>query len=274
MIEPEFSEGQLQQLVNTDITMRLYSERGDLFLPAIISTIKEFDLGWDSAYFFPWLATPPNPKHKGCNLFIQFKRSKMIEGSSGGEWVFWREPYLRFQIPYSSKDRRGNYRDNYNQFDRLKELADEGYDVFYVTNHVLSDRALFDLANRKKLVDETPFLEVSDIDGYHKKATFTEDSQFFYLHSEPNDIKRSTWENIFSGLQQKKGTSLSRDVHFIEKLLMNFEEVSVTENGGFHEEITRVDRGPSELKVLAKGLVLSKYLRRFLDLYWFRTVTE
>lgn len=242
-----------------------------MYLPIIVSAIKEFDLGWDSAYFFPWLAAPPHPEHKGCNFFIQYKRSKMIEGPRGGEWRYWNESYLRFQIPYSSKDVGGFYRDDYNQFDRLKELADQKYDVYYATNHVLTADALFNLARRQQLLDETPFLNVSEIDDRHKKVTFTMRSPDFILLSEPRKIEKSKWQNMVSVLKQKKGTSLGDDIDFIEQLVLNLEEVSDSRIGGYHEEIEKIREGTSGLRMLAKGLILSKYLRRYLDLYWFRT---
>ena len=77
MTNPNFSESQLQQLVNTEITMHLFSKEGKIYIPNIVSLIQENRLGWDTAFYFPWLTPPPNPNHRGYNFFIQYKLSKL-----------------------------------------------------------------------------------------------------------------------------------------------------------------------------------------------------
>ena len=167
---PNFSESQLQQFVNTEITMQLYLHKKILINPTIVSLVKEYKLWWDTAFNFPWLLVPKNPDHKGCNFFIQYKLSELIEGHRGKEWSYWNMPYLRFQIPYSTKDNNNLSFDDYHQFDCLKDLANQDYYVFYATNHVVKDNELFNIAATQHLLDEIPFLDVSKISGRHKKA--------------------------------------------------------------------------------------------------------
>lgn len=100
MLRPNFSESQLQQLINTEIVMFLYANRGSTYLPIIVSLLEEFFLGWDTGFYFPWLGPPPHPDHRGCNFFIQYKLSELIEGPRGREYSLWHCPYLRFHISY------------------------------------------------------------------------------------------------------------------------------------------------------------------------------
>ncbi|GAH43984.1 unnamed protein product, partial [marine sediment metagenome] len=176
MIKPNFSECQLQQLVNIEIVMRIYSLNKNIYIPIIINPLEEHKLGWDTAFYFPWLFLPQHQTHRGCNFFIQYKLSKIIEGHRGKEWICWRKPYLIFQIPYPTKDGNNkHYYDNYNQFDNLKELSNKGYYVYYATNHIVYDYELFSIAKDQRLVEEIPLLDVSMIKNRHKNVTFTRD---------------------------------------------------------------------------------------------------
>lgn len=103
MIEPNFGEGQLQQVVNTAFTQFALNNHG-VHAQAIIPTlVAEFRLGWDSGFYFPWLGYKPLRDHEGCNFFIQYKSSTLIEGKRGEEWNNWKEPYFRFKVPHRVK---------------------------------------------------------------------------------------------------------------------------------------------------------------------------
>lgn len=254
-----------------EITGRLQSQRRHFFPPIIISLIEEYDLGWDTAFFFPWLSMPPHPDNRGCNFFIQYKLSELIEGHRAREWSHWNEHYFRFQIPYSTKDTiTHRYYDDYNQFDHLKDLANMGYYVYYFTNHVLRDRDLFHMASDQQLLDEIPILDVSDINGYHKKVTFTKDSPYFLLHSKLEEIKMLNWEKLIDTIKKSDGTSLFKDVEVLKKFIYRLEEETY-QKGGFREEIMKFADWPKREKTIGEATIISKYLKRNLDLYWFKT---
>lgn len=274
MQKPNFSESQLQQLVNTEITMYLDNKNKSRFShPTIISLIEEYGLGWDTGFYFPWLDMTPNPDHRGCNFFIQYKLSNLIKGHSAHEWKDWNHPYLRFQIPYSTKDKKNNKSiDDYHQFDRLKELTDNGYFVYYATNHVIYDSDLFRIATNKNLINEIPFLDVSRINAHHKKVTFDEKCSHFLLHSEPEKIETIKWNNILENLTESKKTLLFEDINFLEKFIIDLEERLLGEVvGGYLDEIHKYDHRDEEFNiVLIKQLIISKYLRKYLGIFWFR----
>lgn len=274
MIKPNFSESQLQQLINIEITMRLFSDKKYIYNPTVISLMEEFHLGWDTAFYFPWLLIPPNPKHRGCNFFIQYKLSKLMERCKG-DYKHWRSSYLRFQIPYSTRNKvTKQYFDDYNQFDCLKKLASERYYVYYATNHVVSESELFQIAQSQNLLDNTPFLDVSNINGYHKNVSFTQESSYFLLHSEPKKIDNILWEQIYNKIEQNKGTSLSDDVKFLKELIIGFEKrIDISQNKSFHEDINRIIENLPELnKVIIEAIVVSKYLKQYLNIYWYRWI--
>ena len=206
MIKPNFSESQLQQLVNTEITMFCYSRFRPMecwwFHPIIIDLIEEDELGWDSAFYFPWLLIRPD--NSGVNFFIQYKLSKLIEGRRGREWKHWNSSYLRFQIPYTIKDKlTKKYSDDFSQFNALKKLANKGYPVFYATNHTVERYELFHLASSQRLLSEVPFLDVSSVNRLHKKVTFTETSSHFLLHSDIGKTIKMKLKDIVSKLKER-----------------------------------------------------------------------
>ncbi|TRZ87065.1 MAG: hypothetical protein D4R88_09910 [Methanosarcinales archaeon] len=270
MIKPNFSESQLQQLVNTEITMQLYFHKKIFINPTIVNLIQEYKLGWDTAFYFPWLLVPPNPNHKGCNFFIQYKLSRLIEGHRGKEWGYWNSPYFRFQIPYSTKDINNRSFDDYHQFECLKDLANQGYNVFYATNHVVYNDELFDIAANQQLLDEIPFLDVSKISGRHKKVTFDQHYSHFVLHSEPIEIQINRWSSILNTIKESNKTTIFNDLEFLKNLLLEFENnVMKINEGGFSSEIRRIENiEDNNIKIVIKALIISKYLMRYLDIYW------
>lgn len=86
MIEPDFGELQFQQLFNDELIDRL-----PVFgIQPIIPTLPEEKyLGWDSGFNIPGLKLP-DPLQKNCNLFLQYKLSKIVIGSQGGQRHYWR----------------------------------------------------------------------------------------------------------------------------------------------------------------------------------------
>ena len=272
MIEPNFSESQLQQVVNTEITIQSFLHTGKMYNPTVVNLIEEYNLGWDTAFYFPWLLKTPHPKHRGCNFFIQYKLSELVEGSRGNEYSSWGCSYLRFKIPYLTKNETtGKYIYDYNQFDRLKELADEGYYTYYATNHILFDYQLFRLADSQQLLDEIPFLDVSSIIGYHPKVTFTERSLYFLLHSDAKKIDIVRWEQIFASVRKIKGTALSEDVKYINEFLIRAEEkLEFSKERGFLYEKAKISQVTQPLRPVAEALIAAKYLRLYLNVDWYK----
>jgi len=69
MRDPNFSESQLQQAVNCAYIRHIYEARSQWVFAHVPSLFTEFDLGWDSAFYFPWLHPPPENDYEGCNYF-------------------------------------------------------------------------------------------------------------------------------------------------------------------------------------------------------------
>lgn len=252
--------------------MQLYSHQRKIINPIIVNLIQEYELSWDTAFYFPWLLVPPNPKNRHCNFFIQYKISELIEGHRGNEWINWRNPYLRFQIPYSIKDKINNHIfDDYHQFNGLKKLANQGYYVFYATNHVVYSDELLDIATNQQLLDELPFLDVSKINGRHKKVTFDQNCSYFLLHSEPIETEIDRWSNIFNTIKESNKTSFFEDIEFLKNYLVVFEnKLMITNEGGFGFEISRIENiEDNNIKMVIEALIISKYLKIYLNIHWF-----
>jgi len=243
-----------------------------MYHPTVVSLIEEYDLGWDTAFYFPWLLETPHPKHRGCNFFIQYKLSELVEGARGSEYSSWGCSYLRFKIPHQTKNgTTGKYFYDYNQFNHLKELADARYHTYYATNHIVYDHQIFRLADSQQLLDDIPFLDVSLITGHHPKVTFTEHGSYFLLHSEANKIDIVRWENIFHSVRKTKGTALSEDVEYINELLIRAEErLGFSKVGGFLREKAKIAQVTESLRPIAEALIAAKYLRLYLNVYWYK----
>lgn len=209
MREPNFSESQLQQAVNTAYIRTVYEKHGIWIFANVPSLIDEFDLGWDSAFHFPWYPHLPHPDHEGCNFFIQYKLSGELTSAGAKEWKYWHSEYLRFKIPHSTKDSSGKFVDDYHQWDRLKDLANQDYPTFYATNFTLSKDDLRNASQAGTILNDIPLLDVRGVGAFHKHVTFTSSSTFFLLHSENEESSKISFATAVEKLSKKKTTSLN-----------------------------------------------------------------
>ncbi|MDH5545761.1 MAG: hypothetical protein OEZ43_09215 [Gammaproteobacteria bacterium] len=237
MSEPNFSESQLQQLVNTAIIRRIYEQNGEWVFVHMPSLINVFDLGWDSAFFFPWFPFRSLGDHLGSHVFLQYRMSQYLASSGAREWGTWQEKYFRFKLPFRTHDKttRRNV-DDYSQWQNLSTLAKDGYPVFYTTHTTLDRQDLSDALASGDLLDRTPALDVRDVVYQHEFVTFTESSSHFQLHGKAERVGKSSlsdvitrnyeWESIDDAntrlLQTLavlggEGSSLSRDVERIQQ---------------------------------------------------------
>ncbi|TAF08765.1 MAG: hypothetical protein EAZ75_09775 [Flavobacteriia bacterium] len=265
-METNYSESQLQQLVNTEITLRIFQGRGIVPVPIMIDLIEEFGLGWDTAFYFPWLNFPPHDRHRGGNFFIQYKLSDEITRSNGKHYNNWNETYLRFFIPHRANSRHIDY----HQYDRLKELANQGYSVYYTTNQVMNFDELKTLASQIRLLDQTPFLNINDINAYHKEVTFTRNSDHFLLHSDIEKSNKMNWKNIYRNENNK--FTLRETIDFLSKILINEEETRKSNDNQTsfiyqYNRISNSDEG--SIKIIRQAYLVSFYLKLYLDLYWY-----
>jgi len=273
MIEPNFSESQLQQLVNTEITMYLFSSTGKIYNAKIVSLIDEYGLGWDTAYYFPWLLTPKSSNQKGCNFFIQYKLSEKLE-NRGGQYSYWNCPYLRFHIPHHSKDETsGRYFDDYHQFDSMKTLSNQGFSAYYTTNHIVYADELFKLATNRNLMKTIPFLDVSEIQGHHSKVSFSPNSNYFLLHSDSFQINLFSWDGITERIREGQKTDLNYDVTILHETILNLVHQHLIPELVF----TRLNRDENisdgmigENHVVLKALRIANILRNYVNIYWYK----
>jgi hypothetical protein len=270
MLEPDFGEAQLQQCVNTEITNRLLLS-GNVFVLAVVLTLpEEAILGWDSAFYLPWLANAPSQVHRGCNFFIQYKLSVLYEGISATQYDCWDEPYFRFKIPHTMKSGK-RYVSDYHQFEALRKLANAHYPVFYATNHVLLREELFQLAADRRLLDEIPLLDVAPLRKHHRFVTFTEASHHFLLHSDPKKFGKANAEIVEAQLKQHRSTALAEDNETTFALLSE----SIAELPGserVREGYLALDRQQTErgTAVFRQFHLLRRAFRRFLGVEMFR----
>ena len=266
-METNFSESQLQQLINTEITLRVFQVRKIVPVPIIIDLIEEYSLGWDSAFYFPWMNYPPHEGARGANFFIQYKLSDEITTRNGKYYNNWNETYLRFFIPHRANSRHIDY----HQYDRLKELANEGYPVYYATNQIMDLDELKTVASQIKLLDQTPFLDVNDINNHHKEVTFTRTSNHFLLHSKIEKLNKTTWENIYKNENNK--FTLRETLDFLSKVLIR-EETRKSDNNqvSFSYQYNRVS-GSNQgiIKIIKQSYLVSFYLKLYLNLNWYWT---
>lgn len=210
MREPNFSESQLQQAVNTAYIRHVFEQHREWVFVNVPSLIDEFYLGWDSAFYFPWYQHLPHPDHEGCNFFIQYKLSGELTSAGAKEWQHWKSEYFRFKIPHSNStiNALGKIDDDYHQWYRLKELANQNYPTFYATNATLSKDDLRSALKAGTLLNDVPLLDVRGVAGLHKHVTFTPSSTVFLLHSEKEESSRISFAAAIEKLSENKTASL------------------------------------------------------------------
>jgi hypothetical protein len=228
MREPNFSESQLQQAVNTAFIRHVFEKSGVWVFANVPSLIDEFDLGWDSAFDFPWYRHPSLPDHEGCNFFIQYKLSGKLTSAGAKEWGHWKTEYFRFKIPHSTKDSSGKFVDDYHQWDRLNDLANKGYPTFYATNATLSKDALRSASQAGNLLNDIPLLDIRGVASLHKYVTFTSSSTFFLMHSEKEESSRVSFATAIERLSDNKTAFIEEAA---ESLLLSLQEIGGNDEG-------------------------------------------
>lgn len=274
MIEPNFGEGQLQQCVNTEFTLRALRSHRVSVSPVIPTLIEEDILGWDSGFFLPWLPYGPVPNHKGCNVFLQYKLASLIEGPRGTQYADWGEPYLRFQIPHKTKT-GSHYVTDYHQYDALRDLAQAKCEVYYATNQVLTRDELFTLAESQSLLDNTPLLDVRDVPEPHFYATFTVSSPHFLLHSDAKSARRTTGAKLIARIPELKMHSLEEDNALVFRAVHErLVQVKGTERFlRVYRELEGSNEQPREFVAFRKFVLLGAALARFFDIRMIRVWT-
>ncbi len=271
MREPNFSESQLQQAVNTAYIRNVFEQRKVWVFANVPSLIDEFDLGWDSAFYFPWNPHLPHPDHEGCNFFIQYKLSGELTSAGAKEWKHWSAPYYRFKIPHSTKDAFGEFVDDYHQWDRLVDLADQGYPTFYATNATLSKEKLRNASTAGTLLDKIPLLDVRGIATRHKHVTFTPSSAFFLLHSEKEEAPKANFATIIERLSEHKTESLKPS---LEALLRSLKEIGGNDES-WHNDLQRISQAteieaPPPFQTWIKHALIASFVRKHVgaEMFW------
>jgi len=261
---PDFGECQLQSMVNIEMVRHAIEHHHHYVVPMIPTLVAEYHLGWDTGFLMPYELMPPSSSNQGCNLFIQYKLSEIVEGVRGGEYEHWQQEYFRFQLPhYDSEDKEYDY----HQLHALQNLSQCGYSTYYATNHSVELNTLVGHARQGVLLDRIPFLDVADIDNDHFYCTFTQDSSHFVLCSEIEEAKR---KQFTQELERIKPTSLLEDVKVLKNLLKEHLSNAILE--AFMQELeSYTDKDlPNELRDYRSFAIMVRYLRIGLNIHLLR----
>jgi len=284
MLEPNFSESQLQTAANLAFANEIRRRVGGFPFPFVPSLPAEFLLGWDTAFDLEWvrrrLSGPFANRHKGCNFFLQYKLSGVMEHARNSkEWSAWQAPYFRFRIPHRKKV-RDRVVDDFHQWERLKEIAAAGVPTCYATNTMLEESELRQLFETRTLLDRVVLLDVAPIKRKHIHASFADPFTKFMLHSVPeeselitltgliNKLSNATYKSYEEGIVEltsiavglSKGDRSATDAPTVEQELASFQQFFITYTG------PRV----SGLPQLKRAILEAFYIRRFgLRPHWY-----
>lgn len=272
MAEPDFSESQFQEAVNTAFVRYIAESKGVWVLPNIVSLWDEFFLGWDTAFHFPWNGYKPLEEQSGCNFFIQYKLSTLLTSSGSSQWTDWNEPYFRFKIPHSTQNASGAFIDDYHQWDRLKNLAHKGYPTFYASNATLRKQALEASFSAGTLLDDIALMDVRDVKTKHKHVTFTADSGHFCMHSE---LERGERRSFRGELHKMDGGREATLADADRSLINDLEDVEAVDEHWYTDlrRLTRSGDGPTFTPegVHRRHALLRAFVRKHFgcDLLWY-----
>ncbi len=259
MDEPNFSEGQLQQLTNTEI-FNLVRGTHPLGIPVVIPPWLEDMWGWDTGFWLPWIGRR-HPVQRGCNFFIQYKLSARHESKYAKGWKHWRQPFLRFHLGYRRKRRW-----DYSQRNALERLSASGFRVVYVTNHVLDSTDLFSLAAADRLLTELPVLRVSPGLTKHGYVTFVPGNPNFWLHSRRESAEGTHLKSLIESLES---SLLADDLPRLVKVVKSFEEEAGIRENGYSAALQRFPEGSAGDKA-AQAMLVWICLRRYFGVFWWR----
>jgi hypothetical protein len=128
---------------------------------------------------------------------------------------------------------------------------------------------LFTLAENGALLDNTPFLSVTDVTNDHHYVTFTPSSQHFFLHSETKECRKHSSEMVQSRLRQAERRPLGKDndVTF-EAALPFLKEMRGTETfiGHYMRLNQMAQQDDGKLVRIRQWLMLRAGLRLFLNI--------
>jgi hypothetical protein len=271
MREPNFSESQLQQAANTAYIRRIFEHHGSWAFAHVPSLFAEFELGWDTAFYLPWLLPLPSENDEGCNFFLQYKLSGELTSPGAKEWPQWGVEYFRFKIPHSTRDASGSFVDDYHQWNRLKALANKSYPTFYATNSTLSKTELQHSLQAGNLLDFVPLLDVRTVTSVHKHVTFTPSSKSFALHSEKEETKKLSFASTLNLLAE--GPQLSFETS-IKKLISTLNEMGENDKEWYRdlERMGSVTEQalPQRNQAWANHLLLASFVRKHIgvELLW------
>lgn len=272
MTETNFSESQLQQSVNTAIIRRIFEIRGEWYSAFVQSLPEEFILGWDTAFYLPWIGHAPLPDHEGCNFFIQYKLSGQLTSQTANEWSNWNCDYYRFTIPHNTKNSAGKYVKDFNQWDRLKALACLGYPTYYATNSFLLRDVLHGFERAGTLPDQIPFLDVRLAPNGHHHVTFTETSTHFFLHSKKEEQEKHSFSIISEQLARMTSMSLDKANY---TLISSLKEMNIND-GQWKEDLatlsqTRESNLPRRLRNVAQFHQLRAFIHKHIgaNMIWY-----
>lgn len=284
MLEPEFSESQLQTATNLSYAVEICKRTGQIPFPFIPSLPAEFLLGWDTAFKFDWIAHRRLPtrflrRHKGCNFFLQYKLSDFAEiKNRSKEWAAWNNPYYRFRIPHR-KVHGTRYRNDFHQWDRLKEIACLGVPTFYATNTMSTEDELKSLFESGTLLSRIALLDIASINKKHIYASFSSSSNSFLLHSDPEEARLLTFSSLLDDLNDARSRSFEEGVEELTAIARNLSaEDGPSDTGGIVKQLNDFQErylsfiGQDGLPFLKRQILEDFFLRRFgIKAYWHPT---
>lgn len=274
MREPNFSESQLQQAVNTAYIRHVFETHKVWVFANVPSLFDEFELGWDSAFYFPWYKQAPLADHEGCNFFLQYKLSFELTSAGAREWPHWNTEYFRFKIPHSTKNAAGKFLDDYHQWDRLKDLANQNYPTYYATNTTLSKDVLRSSSKAGTLLDNIALLDIRKVANQHKHVTFIPSSKFFLLHSEVEESEKMTFASVIASLSEQEKRPMEQSSLAILEALKN---IGLDEEG-WNSDLAKISQmrsvqTPRPLQAIITQSLISSFVRKHLgaQMLWLPT---
>lgn len=281
MPEPNFSESQLQAASNLAYADEIRQRTGQIPFPFVPSLPAEFLLGWDTAFDLDWiryrLSGSFSRLHKGCNFFLQYKLSNLIDNPGRSkEWATWSKPYFRFQIPHKIKI-DGRYRNDFHQWTRLKEIASTGVPTFYATNTMLEERELKELFESRQLLDRIALLDIAPVKRKHIHVSFSDPFYKFALHSTPEDAAFYSFSGTIERLTDIDKYSYADGIDQLIEIAEKIDETTHTsDTPGIREQLSQFQQifttytgqrlGLPQLK---RAILESFFARRFgLTVQW------
>ena len=150
-----------------------------------------------------------------ANLFMQYKRSEFMSGTTAAQRSYWKEPYFRFKL----------YARQQLLLEKISAKARGRALVVYAAPAFHKRGELFRFARDEQIVEKSNIVSADRLKG-HKTFSFKKPGNVGYANSEPEEIESPSFETMLEEIRNREDElSFTAITKLTEEMLQSMLEV-------------------------------------------------